>query len=116
MASASNQPDAAGIALSGIAVREITVAIVPLVCGNRHWKTECYRAHSLVSGFSARLGEYFRKRLFPPTRMTQLLQQCDAKLVSMVLADEIADETEALKKPNRKANEGDPGFDTARLN
>lgn len=48
--------------------------------------------------------------------VTQLLRQGDAKVFKKYSQMKLQMERVALKKLNRKANEGDPGFDTARPN
>jgi hypothetical protein len=48
--------------------------------------------------------------------VTQLLRQGDAKVFKKYSQMKLQMKREALKKLNRKANEGDPGFDTTRPN
>lgn len=48
--------------------------------------------------------------------VTQLLRQGDAKVFKKYSQMKLQMKREALKKLNRKANEGDPGFDTEKAN
>jgi len=48
--------------------------------------------------------------------VTQLLRQGDAKVFKKYSQMKLQMKREALQKLNRKANEGGPGFDTARPN
>jgi len=78
----------------------------------RRAKVQYFRIYDLRSTYATRLSAGGVANEW----VTQLLRQGDAKVFKRYSQMKLQMKREALKQLNRKANEGQPGFDTERLN